>query len=80
MEDTGISVSTGIYGTDAIPLITKGIEEDTSGANMNYFLGIRKRDSVLVADFEESIINYHIGLNHPLTGFTSIKENVYYHE
>jgi len=79
MKDTGMSVLTGVHGIDAIPLITKGIEEDISGANMNYFLGIRKKDSVLVADFEESITNYHKGKNHPVTGFTTIKGNVWYH-
>jgi manganese-dependent ADP-ribose/CDP-alcohol diphosphatase len=79
MKDTGITVTTGVNGVNAFPLVSKGIEEDVNSAYMNYFLGIRKEDSVLVADFEESVINYHKGRNHPVTGFTSVRRNVWYH-
>ena len=39
---------------------------------MNYFLGIRASDGVLVADFEEGAAGATPGLNHPITGTTPI--------
>ena len=39
----------------AIPLVTKGMAETEGGTvDMNYFLGIRSSDNVLVADFEDT--------------------------
>ena len=50
----GVSTSTGSGGVDAIPLVAKGrAEADGTTQDMNYFLGIRASDGVLVADFEE---------------------------
>ena len=50
----GVATSTGSGGIDAIPLVTKGrAEGESSNVDMNYFLGIRATDGVLVADFEE---------------------------
>ena len=53
-DGAGVSTSTGTGGVDAIPLVTKGrAEGENSTVDMNYFLGIRASDGVLVADFEE---------------------------
>ena len=39
----------------AVPLVTKGMAETEGGnVDMNYFLGIRQTDNVLVADFEDT--------------------------
>src|SRR5204862_4930312 len=68
-DGTGVSTSTGSGGVDAIPLVTKGrAEAEGSNVDMNYFLGIRGSDNVLVADFEDSAT----GLNHPVAGTTAI--------
>ena len=56
----------------AIPLVTKGMAETEGGTvDMNYFLGIRGSDNVLVADFEDTAT----GLNHPVAGTTAIPAN-----
>ena len=56
-------------GVVAIPLVTKGMAEAEGGTvDMNYFLGIRQTDNVLVADFEDTAT----GLNHPVAGTTAI--------
>ncbi len=53
-EAAGVAANTGTGGVDAIPLVTKGRgEAEGSNVDMNYFLGIRTSDGVLVADFEE---------------------------
>ena len=75
----------------AIPIIAKGRgESETSGLNMNYFLGITSTD-MLVADFEEALVASPIpnvtvtGLNHPIipTGAeiaaATISRNVWTH-
>src|SRR5205814_7228797 len=68
-DGAGISTSTGTGGLDAIPLVTKGrAEAEGSNVDMNYFLGIRATDNVLVADFEDMAT----GLNHPVAGTTAI--------
>ena len=71
-DGAGVSTSTGSGGIDAIPLLTKGrAEGEGSNVDMNYFLGIRATDGVLVADFEEGP-GANAGLNHPLAGVTPI--------
>src|ERR1051325_8816975 len=72
-DGAGVSTSTGTGGVDAIPLITKGrAEGEASNVDMNYFLGIRATDGVLVADFEEGATGTSPGLNHPVIGTTPI--------
>jgi hypothetical protein len=78
-KDTGVSVLTGTDSINAVPMIAKGIEEDINEPNMNYFLGIRKEDSILVAAFEESNSSPNPGKNHHITGFTTIRKNIWYH-
>ncbi len=78
-KDTGISVLTGTDSINAVPIIAKGVEEVVNEANMNYFLGIRKEDSILVAVFEESNASTNPGKNHHIVGFTSIHRNIWYH-
>ena len=75
-EGAGVATSTGAGGVTAIPLITKGMAEaDGSNQDMNYFLGIRASDNVLVADFEDAAS----GANHPVAGTTPITSNVWHH-
>src|SRR5439155_15066318 len=74
-EGAGVATSTGTGGIpDAIPLVTKGrAEAEASNVDMNYFLGIRASDSVLVADFEEGPGGPGpLGQNHPVIGSTVI--------
>src|SRR5258708_1610575 len=76
----GTSTSTGGGGVVAIPLVAKGRAEfDGTWEDMNYFLGIRPTDNVLVADFEEGAEAASPGLNHPVAGITPIANNVWYH-
>src|SRR5207247_7411377 len=66
---------------DAIPLVTKGrAEAEGSNLDMNYFLGTRASDSVLVADFEEGPGGPGpLGQNHPVIGATPVTSNVWHH-
>ncbi|MCU0274552.1 MAG: metallophosphoesterase, partial [Acidimicrobiales bacterium] len=76
----GVTTSTGTGGVTAIPLLTKGRgEADGDTRDMNYFLGIRGTDNVLVADFEEGGGQTQPGLNHPVAGTTPIVTGVWYH-
>ncbi|MDP0491583.1 MAG: Ig-like domain-containing protein [Verrucomicrobiota bacterium JB023] len=63
-------------GVTAIPMVTKGRSEaDQSPLDMNYFLGIRESDGVLVADFEDSVL----GTNVPVTGRTPVTASTWQH-
>ena len=76
----GVTASSGSGGVTAVPLVTKGRGEgDGANVDMNYFLGIRATDNVLVADFEEGATGTSPGLNHPIAGVTVIANNVWYH-
>ena len=77
----GAITTTGTGGiTSAIPLLTKGRgEAEGSNVDMNYFLGIRSTDSVLVADYEEGTGQASPGLNHPIAGVTPVRSQVWYH-
>jgi hypothetical protein len=76
----GVSTSTGIDGITAVPLLAKGrAEGERSKRDINYFLGIRPSDNVLVADFEEGANGTTPGLNHPITGVTTISNHVWHH-
>ncbi len=69
----GVTVNTGVDGVVAYPLLTKGRGEgDGSLTDMNYFLGIRGSDNVLVADLEEGAGGITPGQNHPITGVTPL--------
>ena len=77
---TGLPTNTGSGGVSAIPLVTKGQNEfEGSNRDMNYFLGIRASDSVLVADFEEGVGQAQPALNHPVIGRTVIRSHTWYH-
>ena len=70
----GVTASTGTGGISAIPLVTKGRgESETTGLNVNYFLGIS--GNKLAADFEA----YAGGQNYPVTGATTITTNAWHH-
>ncbi len=76
----GLSVVTGSGGVDAIPLVAKGRgESDGNNRDMNYLLGIRPGDQVLVADFEEGASGASPGQNHPVAGVTRISSGVWHH-
>lgn len=78
---TGVTTSTGTGGvTAAIPLVTKGTSEgDGSNIDCNYFMGINTSGNKLCADFEEGAGGTSPGLNHPISGTTTIVNNVWYH-
>jgi len=78
-KDTGESVITGDDSINAIPLIARGIEEDPGVPGMNYFLGIRREGSILVAGFEEAASGTSPSMNHHITGYTEIQMNIWYH-
>ncbi|HEU4930302.1 MAG TPA: LamG-like jellyroll fold domain-containing protein, partial [Candidatus Krumholzibacteria bacterium] len=79
-DGTGVTANTGTGGALAIPLITHGVgEAEGSSVDMNFFLGIRGSDNVLVADFEEGAGGSSPGLNHPVAGTTVITNGVWYH-
>ncbi len=79
-DGTGATASTGSGGVVALPLVTKGMAEtDGSNVDMNWFLGIRGTDSVLVADFEEGAAGTTPGLNHPVIGATPVARGRWYH-
>jgi manganese-dependent ADP-ribose/CDP-alcohol diphosphatase len=78
-KDTGESVITGDDSINAIPLIARGIEEEPGVPAMNYFLGIRREGSILVAGFEESASGTSPSRNHHVTGYTEIQMNIWYH-
>src|SRR5207249_4787413 len=68
-DGVGVATNTGSGGVVAIPLVTKGMAETEGGpVDMNYFLGIRGADNVLIGDFEDLAT----GLNHPVAGTTAI--------
>ncbi|MFL6005040.1 MAG: LamG-like jellyroll fold domain-containing protein [Gaiellaceae bacterium] len=73
----GAGTSTGSGGiASAIPLVTKGrAEADGSNLDMNYFLGIDASDGTLVGDFEDTAS----GANHPVSGQTTVTQNVWHH-
>ncbi len=79
-DGTGVTTQTsgGTGGVSSVvPLVTKGASENDSPANvnMNYFLGFRTTDDVLVADFEDTVN----GGNHAVTGVTPITSGVWHH-
>ena len=79
-DGNGTTTSTGTGGVTALPLVTKGrSQEDGDVRDMNYFLGIRGADSVLVADFEEGATGASPGLNHPVIGTTPVTRGVWHH-
>ena len=79
-DGTGVTANTGNGGALAIPLVTKGVgEAEASNVDMNYFLGIRDSDNVIVADFEEGAAGASPGLNHPVAGTTPITNGVWHH-
>jgi hypothetical protein len=76
----GSTANTGTGGVVAVPLLSKGrSESDGSNLDMNFFLGIRGRDNVLVADYEEGTGQTSPGLNHPVAGITPIATGTWYH-
>jgi VCBS repeat-containing protein len=76
-DGAGVATFTGTGGVTAIPLITKGMAEvdQIDDRDMNYFLGIRQTDGVLVADFEDTAT----AANHPIAGATVIPAGAAWH-
>ena len=75
----GVTTGTGgFFGVE--PILAKGrAEADANTRDMNYFLGIRPTDRVLVADLEEGAGASSPGLNHPITGSTPAVDGVWNH-
>jgi cysteine-rich repeat protein len=79
-DGAGASASTGTGAVTAIPLVTKGRgEADGDNRDMNWFLGLRASDGVLIADFEEGAAGSSPGLNHPVVGTTPVPSGVWSH-
>ena len=79
-DGTGATAETGTGGVIAVPLIARGTGEDEIAAvDMNYFLGIRGTDNLLVADFEEGAAGAAPSQNHPVVGITPITNGTWYH-
>ncbi len=75
----GSTVSTGTGGVTAQPIIAKGRDESEGNTrDLNYFLGVNASGK-LVADFEEGSGSASPGLNHPITGPTTITNNAWHH-
>jgi len=76
MSTAPVQVSFGGVGVSAVPLVSKGRGESDGGTqDMNYFMGIRQLDGVLVADFEDMAT----GLNHPVAGMTRVIDGNWHH-
>jgi len=74
----GPGLATGTGAVQAIPILTRGRDEAGSEGNnldLNWFLGLRAADGVLVADFEDDAT----GANHPVAGTTAIPLDVWTH-
>ncbi|HEX6790179.1 MAG TPA: LamG-like jellyroll fold domain-containing protein [Candidatus Krumholzibacteria bacterium] len=79
-DGAGVTANTGTGGAQAIPLVTKGVgEAEASNVDMNYFLGIRGTDNVIIADFEEGPAGASPGQNHLVAGTTPITNGVWHH-
>ena len=76
----GTPANTGNGGILAIPLISKlSPEQDGDSRDGNYYLGIKMPEAVLGADMEEGAAGAKPGLNHPVSGVTSISPNSWHH-
>jgi manganese-dependent ADP-ribose/CDP-alcohol diphosphatase len=74
ISDTGTALITGEDSLFVIPIISRGFEDPEGESGLNYFLGLRRQDFILVADYEDT--NHK---NHKLSGFTSLLMNHWYH-
>lgn len=79
IKGEGVPDSTGEFGLHAIPLITRGAEDSEYLSGLNFYLGIREEDHVLIADFEGSPESALPFLNHPALGYTSLLSGSWYH-
>ncbi len=76
-EGVGVgTVTDGLTGVvplaAVVPLVAKGrLGTDASTQDLNYFLGIRQTDNLLVADFEDTAT----GANHVVAGLTPVLAN-----
>jgi manganese-dependent ADP-ribose/CDP-alcohol diphosphatase len=75
IRDTGLTVTTGEDGIPLIPLISRGSGDTTNQSGLNFFLGLKKEDFTLVADFED--LQHHV--NHKLTGYSTLLPEHWYH-
>ena len=75
----GKSINTGRGGVEAIPVISKGMENLSHESALNFFLGIRKEDGILVFDFESSLASPVPFRNNPVSGFHPLNINAWYH-
>ena len=72
----GTANTTGTGGINIYPMITKGSPEaDGSNLDANYIFGIQQTTNVIAGDFEDT----NSGLNHPITGVTTLNSGQWYH-
>ncbi len=78
-QGSGVTASSGSGGVSVAPLISHGRgENDNATLNCNYLFGITAA-GLLAADFEEGPTGTTVGLNHPITGNTTVTNNVWHH-
>lgn len=80
-DGPGVATTTGAGGLpDVVPMMARGSDEsEKANQDINYLLGIRPSDGVLVADFEEGAGGASPSLNHPITGTTPVGTGVWHH-
>lgn len=79
IDANGTAIKSSSMADSSYPVIAKGIEEDELNPYINYYLGIRKSDRVLMADIESSSAEDIPGENQLLYGFTTLKLETWYH-
>jgi manganese-dependent ADP-ribose/CDP-alcohol diphosphatase len=75
IRDSGFSAISGEDGIPLIPVISRGFEDTTNQAGLNFLLALRREDFKMVAGFED--IRNHV--NHKITGYSSLLFNHWYH-
>jgi manganese-dependent ADP-ribose/CDP-alcohol diphosphatase len=79
LNDTGLAVQADTTDALIVPVIARGFRENSSGAGMNYLLGIRMEDRVLYTVFEEMIPAGYPRRYFSLAGYTPLQNNTWYH-
>jgi manganese-dependent ADP-ribose/CDP-alcohol diphosphatase len=75
IRDTGLSVITGEDSISVIPVVSRGFGDTTHQSGLNFFLGLKREDYTMVADFED--LQNHV--NHKLSGYSNLLFDHWYH-
>ena len=72
-DGAGAGTNSGTGGAITIPLLAHGRgDTDVGDVHVNWLLGLRTTDGVLMADLEESSAGTHPSQNHPVYGITPV--------